>query len=254
MAWDGLGKNLGPYRGFVIVDDGIRKQARVHHLDQVFVLEIFVDRFNPDRLQALGHEGFAQFSEMTDVNAGITHMDIAPREIFDLVELGRGGTGDDNLLVVLQPRIDEIDDGRTLGSDCQIGGDGVAIAFVQSLQQPLAGGGKQVDVEPKRLEFVPRIDRRLERTSELSNHAHLTAAIDKKEGLAVGDEKTKRPPLQRRGKIAFPSARFREHEPLAGHALPQRGQDRSNGECSKAQEKKGNPSAHRPDSDQRYFS
>src|SRR5208283_4390791 len=125
---------------------------------------------------------------------------------------------------------------------------------IQSLQQPLAGGGTQVDVESRRLGFVTRIDRRLELASQLRNDAHLTAAIHKKEGLAVGDEKTKRPSLQHRGKVACPSARFREHEPLAGHASPQRGRDRSNGECSKAQEKNGNPSAHRPDSDQIYSS
>jgi hypothetical protein len=39
----------------VTVDDGIRKQAGVHHLDQVFVLKIPIDRHDGYRLQALGH-------------------------------------------------------------------------------------------------------------------------------------------------------------------------------------------------------
>ena len=137
-----------------------------------------------------------------------------------------------------------------LWRNCQIGGDDVAITFIQGLKQLIAGGGKQVDVEPKRLGFVTRIDRGLERTAELRDDAHLTAAINEEEGLAVRDEKTKLPSLQHRGKVACPSMRSREHEPLAGHALPQRGGDRSNGKCSKAHEKNGNPSAHRPHSDQ----
>ena len=97
----------------MIVDDGKRKQARVHHLDQIFVLDVFVDGLNRDRLQALGQERLAQRSEMTGVNTGIAHADLTSGEILDRVELGRGGTGDHYLLDVLQPWIDEVDDGQT---------------------------------------------------------------------------------------------------------------------------------------------
>jgi hypothetical protein len=51
----------------VTVDDGIRKQAGVHHLDQIFVLKILIDRHDGNRLQALGHERVAEPSEMARI-------------------------------------------------------------------------------------------------------------------------------------------------------------------------------------------
>ena len=68
---------------------------------------------------------------MTDVNAGFAHADLAPGEILDRVEHGRGGASDDNFLDVLQPRID---DGPAFRRNCQIGGDDVAITFILALQ------------------------------------------------------------------------------------------------------------------------
>ena len=52
----------------MIVDDRIWKQAGAYHLDQVFVLEVVVDRFDGDRLHALVHEHVAQLSDMTDIS------------------------------------------------------------------------------------------------------------------------------------------------------------------------------------------
>ena len=93
------------------IDNGIRKQACAHHLNQVFVLEILVDRHDVNRLQASGHERVAQPREMVRIAAGTAHPNLASAEVLDRGELGRGGTGDDNLLDVLQPWIDEVDDG-----------------------------------------------------------------------------------------------------------------------------------------------
>ena len=58
---------------------------------------------------------------MTDVNARDRATDIAPREIFDLVELGEEGP----VAMIcpadfLQPRIDEVNNGQTLQSDLRL--------------------------------------------------------------------------------------------------------------------------------------
>jgi len=131
-------ENLRPHIRLAVVDDRVREESGAHHLKNVVVLDILVDRMNGDRRQARAREIRIEAPEVAEIGARGANERLFPRKVVKRGEAYRTGAGDDDSLHVPDPWRRKIDHNLPLGRDRQFTRGHVAFAFPQIRDQRVA--------------------------------------------------------------------------------------------------------------------
>src|SRR5262245_41749816 len=196
---------LRPEFGRVVVDDDERHEARVHHLEQVFVFELFGGEPQRDFWLALAAQLPVQRDEALVVAARLTYEDFPSREVVQGREGGRLRTGHDDLVdFTEQRRGGEIDELASLRRDRQGAGRDVPEPCSESRQKLVSRDGDEKDVEWVLPLLEIAVDLVLELLERLVDDAALLASLDEIEHPAVDDEHAHHSPAQHRVEVARP--------------------------------------------------
>ena len=206
---DNLVEHLLPERREVIVDDGGRDEAGIHHLEEVLVLELLI-RLDDAYWRTSGLlQRSIQATEATEVARGPAYVHVAPGQVFGALGRRHALAGDDDFAHVAEQRRREVHQRLAFGGDGEVGGRDVSAPLDQRLQQPVATDRNECDRHHERAGLQPLVQERLERLACLVGGAALLGVVEEVIGAAEGDEHPDVPPLHHAVEIAFPRLEHR---------------------------------------------
>ena len=205
-------KDFRPNVRLVVVDDRIGDESGAHHLENVVVFEILVDRVNCDRREALGREIRAEAAQVAGIGARGADKRLLARKVAKRGKAGRIGASDDDFLDVPYPGRRKIDQSLPLGRDRQFARDHVAFAFQQIGDQRVARRGQEDHVHSQMALGVFGVEPGFERLSQFGDQPHLPPSVDHVEGLIVGDEETHEPAFRHAVEVTRPGPAQFGHE------------------------------------------
>ena len=205
-----IGEDLFPQLRDLVVDDRHRRQARVDHLEDVFVGEDFRSRIQlHGRLAGLG-ELLVEQLHVLGRDVRLTHVDFFAAEIFDALDRRDAGSGDDDRRNARPCRLGEIDRLLPPGGRELSGRHDVASAIQKCRDQLVVCHRDEDHVHANVLVRVLLVQISLEDLKRFVDGAALRAFIDEVIRLRVGREHSDEPALDHRVEIAGP---FRANDP-----------------------------------------
>ena len=198
----------------VAVDHGGVDQAGIHHLQDVFVFEIFVGEHDFHRRLASGLEPRVERLETGVVAARTAHVDAAPGELFD--GRRRGASAE-----VTRISLTSSASGAVKSTSLRRSGVIVRPAAAMS-PRPSASAGSSwsrlVGMNTTRIgrarSLLPRVELFLELHAHVVGDAALLRLVDEIEGLAVDHEHAHHASFRQGREIAGPGRQSRRHRGL----------------------------------------
>ena len=232
-------KNFRPRLRLIVVDDGEREQTGAHHLKDVVVFEVLVDRMDRDRQHTSGDEVRVELAQVAEIGAGGANERLLPRKVVKRGERRRTRAGDDDFLDVPNPGRSKIDQRPPLGRDRQFAGRHVALAFHHIPDQRVARDRQEDDVNLQVAFGVSGVEPALESLSQFGDQPHLPPSVDHIEGLVVRNEEAHEPALRHAVEVAYPWPAEWGHEVRSDGRQLFRGPWGDSSECGRERERYG---------------
>jgi hypothetical protein len=191
--------------------DRRRYQAGVHHLENVFVFELFADVDDRHRRLPGGTKRHVQCLEAFVIAARPTHVDFTAREILRSREWWLIGCRHHELTDIAHDWCGEIDLLLVGGSDDQRGRRDITPPFLQRLEDAIAADRNKGHVHGNGRRLQPLVQEVFEQLCGLIGRTVLFRLVDEVVRLAEGDEHPDVPALDHGFEIALPWRKERSH-------------------------------------------